>query len=260
MMRDTRPTVLLCTPTYALRLAEVAHSLGIDASTLGIRITIHAGEPGAGIPATRQRIEQQWGAKAFDHCGMTEIGGHGFECRQQLGPHINESKFILEVIDPATGEPVSEGGRGEVVLTSLGRVGSPLIRYRSGDLADVLWSPCACGRTFALLRGGLLGRADDMITIRGVNVFPSAIENILRRFPEVVEFQGEVIREREMQELLLRLETDGLNEEQQRTLQQRVLSEMRSTLGLRPNVQLVPAGSLPRAEMKSRRFRLPSPS
>jgi phenylacetate-CoA ligase len=254
MLRDTHPTVLVSTPTYALRLAEVAHSLGIDTRTLGIRTTIHAGEPGAGIPSTRARIQELWNAKAFDHCGMTEAGAVGFECRCQLGPHVNESEFILEILDPQTCQPVGEGVRGEVVLTTLGRVGSPLIRYRTGDLAEASWKRCRCGRTFALLRGGLLGRADDMITVRGINVFPSSIENILRRFPEVVEFQGEVVVEREMSELLLRLETNLLTPDQQQQLADRVTGAIRAGIHLRPTVHFAAPGSLPRAEMKSRRF------
>ena len=259
-IRDTRPTVLVSTPTYALRLAEVAHSLGIDTRKLGLRITIHAGEPGAGIPSTRARIQELWNAKTFDHCGMTEAGAVGFECRHQLGPHVNEADFLLEILDPETHRPVGEGVRGEVVLTTLSRIGSPLIRYRTGDLAEASWKRCRCGRTFALLRGGLLGRADDMITVRGINVFPSSIENILRRFPEVVEFQGEVVVEREMSELLLRLETNGLALEQESQFAERVIGAIRSGIQLRPSIQFAPPGSLPRAEMKARRFlRAPAP-
>ncbi len=257
-IRDWQPTVLICTPTYALRLAEVAQAQGIDTAKLGIHIMVLAGEPGAGIPATRRRIEKAWGSKAYDHVGMTEVGAYGFECVKQLGPHANETEYIIEVIDPATGKAVDDGERGEVVLTTLGRVGSPVIRYRTGDLADVTRKRCACGRTFALLRGGILGRADDMMTVRGVNVFPSAIENILRRFPEIVEFQGEVVVQREMQELLLRVETAGLNDGQHETLAQRITTEMRTSLNLRPMLEFAPPGSLPRPELKARRFR-PAP-
>ncbi len=254
-MQDLRPTVLVSTPTYALRLAEVAKAMGIDTAQLGVRVTIHAGEPGASIPATRKRIEDLWGAKAYDHCGMTEVGGVGFECSAQVGPHVIENEFIAEVIDPKTGESLEEG-HGEIVLTTLGRAATPLIRFRSGDLADVARKRCACGRTFAHLRGGLLGRADDMMTIRGVNVFPSAIENILRRFPEIVEFQGIVTRAMEMQELWLRLETEGLDEAGQQGLARRVVAEMHTRLQLRPAIEFAAPGSLPRAEMKSRRFRV----
>lgn len=258
-MQDLRPTVLVSTPTYALRLAEAAKAMGIDTARLGVRAAIHAGEPGASIPATRKRIEDLWSAKVYDHCGMTEIGGVGFECREQVGPHVIESQFIAEVIDPKTGESLEEG-HGEIVLTTLGRAATPLIRFRSGDLADVVRKRCACGRTFAHLRGGLLGRADDMLTIRGVNVFPSAIENILRRFPEIVEFQGIVTRAMEMQELLLRLEAEGLDEAGRQGLARRVAAEMHTRLQLRPAIEFAAPGSLPRAEMKSRRFRVEAQS
>jgi len=256
-MRNTPPTVLLCTPTYALRLAEEALALGIDTAKLGIRASIHAGEPGAGIPATRRRIEQLWGCKAYDHSGMTETGAYGYECRFQLGLHIIESGYIMEVIDPETLRPVEDGRRGELVLTNLGRVGSPLIRYRTGDLMDITRKRCACGRTFATARGGVLGRADDMITVRGINVFPSAIENILRVFPEVVEFQGEVTVQREMQELVLRVEVDSIPTDQRQPFAERVISEMHTRLNLRPVVEFAAPGTLPRAEMKSRRFQTP---
>jgi phenylacetate-CoA ligase len=258
LIQAAHPNVLVCTPTYALRLAEVAQSLGIDPRALGVRTTIHAGEPGASIPSTRARIQELWGAKAYDHCGMTELGAYAFECSQQIGPHVNEGEFILEILDPKTSEPVGEGGRGEVVLTNLGRVCSPLIRYRTGDLAEATWKRCRCGRTYVLLRGGLLGRADDMITVRGVNVFPSSIENILRRFPEVVEFQGEVIVEREMAELLLRLETPALEQMHLERLAEQVSGAIHNNIHLRPIIQFAAPGSLPRAEMKSRRFRVVS--
>jgi phenylacetate-CoA ligase len=259
-MQATRPTVLVCTPTYALRLAEVAESMGVDPARLGLRASIHAGEPGAGIPSTRCKLQKTWGVRAYDHCGMTEMGAVGFECQHQFGPHVNEGHFVLEVIDPVSGKPVDEGERGEVVLTNLRRAGSPLIRYRTGDLAEASYSRCACRRTFALLRGGLLGRADDMITIRGINVFPSAIENILRQFPEIVEFQGEVTREREMAELILHLETAPGMENQRKGLADSVMSRLHVNLNLRPVIKFADCGSLPRSEMKSRRFRVSSPA
>jgi phenylacetate-CoA ligase len=260
LMRETRPTVLVCTPTYALRLAEVARQLGIDTRKLGVRVTIHAGEPGAGIPATRACLQELWSAKAYDHCGMTEMGAYGFECKHQLGLHVNETDFVLELIDPDTCRPVADGNRGEVVLTNLGRVGSPVIRYRTGDLAEAVSSRCRCRRVFTLLRGGLLGRTDDMITIRGINVFPSAIENILRRFPEIVEFQGEIVEQKQMRELLLRLETDGLPRESQSALGEKIGTAIRAGLSLRPMIQFALPGSLPRPEMKSRRFRVAPPA
>ncbi|MDQ7849538.1 MAG: AMP-binding protein, partial [Armatimonadota bacterium] len=197
-MQEIGATVLVCTPSYALRLAQVAREQGLDPAALPVRVTIHAGEPGASIPATKQRIERAWGARSFDHYGMTEVGAVGFECLARTGGlHLNESEFIAEVLDPATGETAAEG-EGELVLTNLGRAGSPVIRYRTGDRVRLVTAPCPCGRTFARLDGGVLGRVDDMVVIRGVNVFPSAIEEIVRRHPAVDEFRIEVYRQDEM--------------------------------------------------------------
>ncbi len=245
-------TVLVCTPTYALRLADAARQQGIDMSRSTIRITVHAGEPGASIPETRKRIEDAFGAKTFDHVGMTEMGAYAFECEGQSGLHINEDEFIGEMIDPETLAPVGDGQKGELVLTNLGRVGMPLIRYRTGDLGVISREPCRCGRRWARLMGGVLGRADDMITIRGINVFPSAVENIVRRHPEVVEFAIEVFRQREMHELHLKVEIaagspNGVIE--------RLAYEFSNDLRIRANIEHVPDGSLPRFELKSRRLR-----
>ncbi len=257
-IQATRPTVLVSTPTYALRLAEVAQSLGIDPSTLGIRVSIHAGEPGAGIPSTRQRIQDLWGCRTYDHCGLTEVGAVGYECHRQLGPHINEANFLLEIVDPESLQPVAAGQRGEIVLTSLNRPGSPLIRYRTGDLARIHPKPCSCRRTFALLRGGILGRSDDMLTIRGINVFPSAIENILRKFPEIVEFQGLASTLRGMPELTLQLECPAVKTTGRDHLAGRIIAAIHVGLNLRPLIEFVADGTLPRAEMKSRRFHVSS--
>lgn len=249
---EREPTVLVCTPTYALRLADVARQQGLDMSQGPIRITVHAGEPGASIPETRKRIQESFGAKTFDHVGMTEMGAYGFECEAQSGLHINEDEFIAEMIDPLTLEPVAEGQKGELVLTNLGRVGMPLIRYRTGDLGLLSREACACGRSWARLMGGVLGRADDMITIRGVNVFPSAIENIVRRHPEVVEFAIEVHRRREMRELCLKVEIpDGAD-----SVIERLQEEISADLRIRAAIERAEAGSLPRFELKSRRLRI----
>lgn len=237
-------TVLMCTPSYALHLIEVAHERGIDPSKLPVRVTVHAGEPGAGIPAVRARIEEGWGARAFDHPGMTEMGAYGYECLEQAGPHINETEFIAEVIDPATGAPAREG---ELVLTNLGRTGSPAIRYRTGDRVRLAEAPCACGRTFLRLEGGILGRLDDMLIVRGVNVFPSAIEGIVRRFAVIEEFQIEVFREGELDELCVLVECPEPG------LDRAVQEAFRADLGIRLEVRPVPPRSLPRHELKAKR-------
>ena len=217
-----------------------------------IRITVHAGEPGASIPETRRRIQEAFGAKTFDHVGMTEMGAYGFECEAQAGLHIIEDEFIAEIIDPKTLAPVEEGNKGELVLTNLGRVGMPLIRYRTGDLGVISREPCACGRPWARLIGGVLGRADDMITIRGINVFPSAVENIVRRHPQVVEFAIEVHRQREMHELRLKVEVEGSAD----GVIERLGHDIHNDLRVRATIELVETGSLPRFELKSRRLRV----
>jgi phenylacetate-CoA ligase len=243
-------TVLVCTPTYALRLADAAREQGIDMSRSAIRTTIHAGEPGASITETRKRIQESFGAKTFDHVGMTEMGAYGFECEEQSGLHINEDEFIAEMIDPATQAEIGDGQKGELILTNLGRVGMPLIRYRTGDLGVISREPCPCGRRGARLVGGVLGRADDMITIRGINVFPSAVENIVRRYPEIIEFAIEVYRHREMHELGLKVEITGAPN----GVIDRLAQAFSNDLRIRASIEHVADGSLPRFELKSRRL------
>jgi phenylacetate-CoA ligase len=243
-METLGATVLVCTPSYALHLLQVARERGIDPAKLPVRVSVHAGEPGAGIPAVRARIEAGWGVRAFDHAGMTEMGAYGYECEAQAGLHVNESEFVAEVLDPLTGSPATEG---ELVLTNLGRLGSPLIRYRTGDRVRLATAPCACGRTFQRLEGGILGRLDDMLIVRGVNVFPSAIEAIVRRFP-VEEFQIEVFRDGELDEVRVLVEVDS-GDAGARSVQE----GLRAGLGIRLEVAPVATGTLPRFELKARR-------
>ncbi len=251
-VRDLGATVVVCTPTYALRLAEVARDEGIDLAGSSVRVTLHAGEPGASIPETRQRIEAAFGATAFDQCGLTEVGATAFSCEARDSLHLIESEFVAEVLDPATGEPVREGAEGELALTNLGRWGQPVIRYRTGDRVRVAYGRCACGRTFARLMGGVLGRVDDMIVVRGVNVFPSAFEGIVRRFTEVDEFRIEVQRVRGMDELRLVVELrDGVDAAD---VSRRIRERVHADLSLRCGVDAVSAGTLPRFELKARRL------
>jgi phenylacetate-CoA ligase len=240
-------TAVCCTPSYALHLAEVARERGIALDRLGVRVTVHAGEPGAGIPAVRARIEECWGARAYDHAGMTEMGAYGFECAAQSGLHVNEGEFIAEVVDPTTGRPADAG---ELILTNLGRLGSPLLRYRTGDRVRVARQPCSCGRRFLRLEGGILGRVDDMLIVRGVNVFPSALEGIVRRFPAVDEFLIEVYRRGQLDEVRLLLEVSG----QVATVVAAVQEAVRVDLGIRVEAVPVPGQSLPRYELKARRL------
>jgi phenylacetate-CoA ligase len=237
-------TVLVCTPSYALHLAEVARERGIDLGRLPVRITVHAGEPGAGIPAVRARIEGAWGARTYDHGGMTEMGAYGYECVERGGLHVNESEFIAEVIDPVTTAPARDG---ELVLTNLGRVGSPAIRYRTGDHVRLAQGLCPCGRTFVRLEGGILGRLDDMLIVRGVNVFPAAIEGVVRRFSAIDEFQIEVFRAGELDEVRVLVEVGDA------AGASRLQEALRASLGIRFEVMPVPLRSLPRYELKARR-------
>lgn len=254
-MVDYGATVLVCTPTYALHMASEAKKAGIDlAKESGIKITIHAGEPGASIPSTKRLIEDSWGAKCYDHAGATEVGAFGFQCQHRPhGIHINEDEFITEVIDPSTGKPIAVGAEGELVITNLGRIGSPLIRYRTGDLVRPSLEPCPCGRPFIFLDGGILGRADDMTIVRGVNVFPSAVENLLREFSEIEEFRVEISAQSTMREMKIILEprpgAGGLHE-----LAERVGQRVRERIGLRAQVETVTPESLPRFELKAKRF------
>src|SRR2546425_2007823 len=241
----TEATVLMCTPTYALRLAEAAREEGIDLARSALRVSIHAGEPGASIPATRERIEKELGVEAFDHTGATEVGAHGFSCSARDGVHINESEFIVEVLD-ASGN-AREEGEGELVLTNLGRWGMPVIRYRTGDRVTAVRGTCSCGRTLVKLAGGIAGRVDDMVTVRGVNVFPSAIEAIVRRFDEVGEYRVELARVREMDELRCIVEAPP-------DVAERVGGAIHRELGIRCLVESVVPGTLPRFEMKAKRF------
>jgi phenylacetate-CoA ligase len=255
MIETIGATVVCCTPTYALRLAEIAeHERRRPLSEGTVRMLIVAGEPGGSIPATRERIERSWGARVIDHHGLTEVGPVSFECWEAPGSlHINEAEFIAEVIDIRTGEEVEDGQTGELVLTNLGRTASPVIRYRTGDLVVRRTEPCPCGRTWARLEGGILGRADDMVNIRGVNVYPVGIESVVRRLPEVVEFRSVVSRQGSMRSLRLEIEV-APEFEDSNAVASRVAYHLREALGLSVNVLVVESGTLPRFEMKANRF------
>jgi phenylacetate-CoA ligase len=255
MIEAIGATVVCCTPTYALRLAEVAESEGRRPLADGsVRLLIVAGEPGGSIPATRERIEKAWGARVIDHHGLTEVGPVSFECWESPGSlHVNEAEFIVEVLDPATGEDVPDGQTGELVVTNLGRTASPVIRYRTGDLVIRRTGRCGCGRTWARLDGGILSRADDMVNIRGVNVYPVGIESVVRRLPEVVEFRSTVSRSGSMRSLRMEIEVaEGAGDPA--AVSARVAYHLREALGLTVAVQAVAAGTLPRFEMKANRF------
>lgn len=246
---DHDVSVLVCTPTYALHLAEVAEQEEINIRDSSVRITIQAGEPGASLPATKRRIEDAWGARCFDHAGATEVGAWGFECDAHDGIHLNEGEFIHEIVNPDTGEPAEEG---ELIMTNLGRPGMPVIRYRTGDHVRLKDGPCTCGRTYQRLDGGVIGRIDDVLIVRGVNVFPSAVENIIRRFPEVGEFAVEVRRQGQMDDMEIKIEVRNAEPE---AVARSVSQEIRAGIGIRATVSAVAYGTLPRFDLKARRFK-----
>jgi phenylacetate-CoA ligase len=250
MLLENQATVVLCTPTYALRLAEVARENGIGLGN-SVRALIVAGEPGGSIPATRARIENAWQAHVFDHSGSTEAGPMAIECPENpCGLHVIETDHLVEVVDPSSGVPKASGEVGEMVVTTLGRWGSPLIRYRTGDLVRVDPNPCPCGRTFVRLEGGILGRTDDMIHVRGNNVYPAALEGVIRRF-DVGEYRVWVDQSGTLAELRIEVEpaTDHAPD-----LAECISQAIRDELLFRAEVSLVAPGSLPRFEMKANRI------
>ena len=252
---DHTITVVFATPTYALHLAELAADSGVDLAASPVRALVVAGEPGGAIPATRERIEAVWGARVFDHYGLTEVGPVAMELRdapRQLV--VLDDDYLPEILAPGTGDPVPPGELGELVVTNLGRVDSPLLRYRTGDLVRAVVNPeriPGLPEEWLRLDGGVVGRADDMLHVRGNNLYPSAIEAIVRKVSGVAEYQVEVRRDGAMADIALRVEpevgVDGPN------LARRVADAVRESLLFRVEVAPAPPGSLPRFEMKARR-------
>ena len=248
-------TVVCCTPTYALRLAEVAAEEFPDRRLAdnSVRVLIVAGEPGGSIPATRERIERSWGARVIDHHGLTEVGPISFECWEQPGGlHLNESEYVCEVLDPMSGQPVEDGQPGELVVTNLGRTSSPVIRYRTADIVIRRSGRCVCGRTSGRLEGGVLARADDMINVRGVNVYPTSIEAVVRGFADVVEFRTTVTQEHAMRALSVNVEL--IPAADRAAVVDRIAMRLKEALGLSVRVEAVASGTLPRFETKAQRF------
>lgn len=243
-MRQTQATVVCCTPSYALHLAEVAQREGIALAEMGVRCLIVAGEAGGSVPAVRERLQQSWQAHIVDHAGATEIGPWGFGWPAVPGLHIIESSFIAELLPIATAS--DDSPLCELVLTSLGRYGAPLIRYRTGDVVYSRPPPATCN--FMWLPEGVVGRADDMVIIRGVNVFPSSIDDIVRRVPGIGEYRVRVDREAALDRLEIEIEATTDNQQTQ-------LEKLLATrLGLRIMVRRVPQESLQRSEHKARRW------
>lgn len=241
----SQSSILCCTPTYALRLAEVGEKINLPVSSLGITKIIVCGEPGGSIPEVRERIEAAWQARVYDHHGMTEIGPISVSSEADSDLLLlRHDSYFCEVIDPANGTPTAFGETGELVLTTLGRYGSPLLRYRTGDLVQ----PVGHEDHFAL-RGGVLSRTDDMVVIRGINIHPSSIDAIVRSFPDIAEYQVEIDQRPALAELNLTVESTA---ETASALAQK----LRSTFTLRIPVTAVAPGSLPTFEVKAKRWNI----
>jgi len=256
LILDHAVTVLCCTPTYGIHLAEVAAREKIDLSASSVRLMVVAGEPGGSIPSTRQRLAELWpGVRVFDHHGMTETGPASFECPARPGVlHIIESGFIPEVVDPSTGATVPAGQTGELVLTTLGRIGSPLLRYRTGDLVKTsLDTVCECGRSDLALEGGILGRTDDMAIVRGVNVYPTAVEEIIRGMPEIVEYAVQIDESNALTEMSVQIEPAPECKDRD-AVARAVQQKFEAAWSLRVPVRAVPPGALPRYELKAKRW------
>ena len=194
------------------------------------------------------------GAKCWDHAGMSEVGAWGYQCPADEGLHLIETEFYAEVLEVGGDTPVAEGETGELVLSNLGRWAQPALRYRTGDIVRLKSTNCACGSPFIRFPGGVLGRVDDMIQVRGVNVYPSAVEAIIREQPDVVEFQVDIEKEREMWEMRIEIELDPAASGD--GVRAAVAEALGNRLGIRSDVDVVAAGSLPRFELKARRFRI----
>jgi phenylacetate-CoA ligase len=255
LMRDCGSTVLCCTPSYALLIAEVAREEGMDPAALPLKIGIFGAEPWS--KPMRQEIESRLGIVALNMYGLSEVIGPGvaIECREQQGMHVFEDHFIPEIIDPETTEPLPDGELGELVLTCVTKEALPLIRYRTRDRTRLMREPCACGRTTVRM-DRLVGRTDDMIIVRGVNVFPSQVEAVLLRVGEVEpHYQIVVDRSAEhMDELDVLVEAPAeiyANRDRLLQLEKRLSHEVRSALGISCNVKLVGPRQIERSEGKA---------
>jgi phenylacetate-CoA ligase len=258
-IEELKPTAMMATPTYVLGMADTARDkMGIDPTALGIKRITCAGEPGALIPATKKRMEESWNAKVFDHAGATEIGAWGFECEAQPGGlHINEAMFLTQVEDIETGQLITEPGRrGKLVITALDRIAQPCVRFDSKDIVEFSDRQCECGRTYRLVKGGVIGRADDITKVKGVLLAPSAIEDVVRsiqgfsdEYEVVVEKKGDV------DHISLKVELTEEAAPMAAELKAKLQTELRLKTNLGYEILVHPYGTLPRYEVKAKRFK-----
>lgn len=254
---DSEVTTLFCTPTYAIHMGQTARAQCLDLGSCCVKRILVAGEPGGSLPKTRALIQSLWpGASVYDHHGMTEVGPVSLPCSHVQGLHIMEHAYFPEVVDPETGNAVAAGEAGELILTCLNRSGAPLLRYCTGDLVrpsdqDV----CACGRADMALDGGILGRIDDMVVVRGVNLYPSAVEELVRKFSAIEEYQVIIRTGSSLSQVTVSIEVSQ-SESEPELVKTALAETLKNCLHLRVDVLLAPPNRLPRFELKARRWKI----
>jgi phenylacetate-CoA ligase len=257
-IQELQCTAMMATPTYVLGMADTARKMGIDPSSLTIRKITCAGEPGASIPTTKKRMEEAWAAKVYDHAGATEIGAWCFECTAQSGGlHVNEAFFLVEIQDVETGEYIEEPGRrGKMIITALDRQAQPCIRFDSKDIIEWSSEPCPCGRNFRLIKGGVIGRADDITKVKGVLLSPSAIEEVVRgvaglgnEFEVIVDKVGDIDR------ITLKVEIIRGREGERKQIEANLKDQLRLKTNLGYAIEFHDHGTLPRYDVKAKRFK-----
>jgi phenylacetate-CoA ligase len=258
-IQELQATAMMGTPTYILGMAETARiKMGINPAELSINKITCAGECGASIPSTKKRLEEAWGAKVYDHAGATEIGAWSFECADQPGGmHVNEALFLVEIEDVDTGEIIEEPGRrGKMVITALDRMAQPCVRFDSKDVIEWAAEPCSCGRTSRLIKGGVVGRADDITKVKGVLLAPSAIEEVVRSIDGLGD-EYEVIVEKagDTDQIKLRVEILPQAEDQSALIENELVDQLRLKTNLRYDIEFCGYESLPRYEVKAKRFK-----
>jgi phenylacetate-CoA ligase len=256
-MQELRCNAFAATPTYILGMADTARKIGIEPRSLGIERITCAGEPGGSIPTTKQRIEETWGAKLYDHIGATEIGAWSYSCIEQRGLHVNEAMFLVEIEDLETGDIIDEPMKnGKMIITAFDRLGKPCIRFDSKDVIRWADYECSCGRTFRIIDGGVVGRADDITKVKGVLLAPTAIEEVVRSFRELSdEYEVLVTKKGDIDDIALRIEINPEFLGQQESLLTRLKDELRVKTNLGYKIEVCPYGSLPRYEVKAKRFK-----
>lgn len=259
-MKELKATAIMATPTYVLGMAETCiNKLKMDPKSLNIQKILCAGEPGAGVPATKKRIEELWGAKVYDHVGATEIGGWSYECTfQPGGMHVNEAFYLVELVDMETGEHIDVPNKpGRIIITTFDRLAQPCVRFDSKDVS--MWGEaCECGRTYRVLKGGIHGRTDHITKVKGVLFSPISVEEVVRSIPELGD-EYELILFKKGDKDIITLKVELFPEAQEKNKEDVVKQELARQLRLKTNLayqlEFHPFGSLPRYQVKSKRFK-----